>query len=383
MVSLGILLHAIGGFAAGSFYIAFRKVRNWSWESYWLVNGLFTWVIMPWTIALLTVPDLGLILSGAPVKSVFWTFFFGLMWGIGNLTFGLSLRYLGMSLGMALTLGLTTTFGTLIPPIFMGEFGALVSSSSGLTTLGGILVVLIGITVCGWAGLSKEREMSKENKQKYIREFNFRKGVVVAIFAGIISACFAFAVHAGKPIAELAGQYNTPVLWRNSAVLVLMMGDTVFLNSGSHSSFPVTIDLHSMNPVDRVEILKDGEIIHTFSPLQLDGDSIRLNDTIEAEKSCWIVARCFEFRDDANTRFAHTAPIFVAVDHQPFLMKESAVQWFIQRTDILIEKAKHSAIDPLGQEGFINEKVREESLELYQQARLEFEKRFQLCEPTQ
>ena len=233
MVSLGILLHAVGGFAAGSFYIAFKKVRNWSWESYWLVNGLFTWVIMPWTIALITVPELGTILSEAPAKSVFWTLFFGLMWGIGNLTFGLSLRYLGMSLGMALTLGLTTTFGTLVPPMFMGEFGTLVRSASGLTILGGILVVLVGIAVCGWAGLSKEREMSKENKQKYISEFNFRKGLAVAIFSGIMSACFAFAVHAGKPIAEVARQYNTPVLWQNSAVLVLIMGGGFFTNAGT------------------------------------------------------------------------------------------------------------------------------------------------------
>ena len=115
----------------------------------------------------------------------------------------------------------------------MGEFGTLVSSSSGLTILGGILVVLIGIAVCGWAGLSKEREMPKEVKQKYIKDFNFRKGLIVAIFSGIMSACFAFAVHAGKPIAELARQYNTPVLWQNSVVLVLIMGGGFFTNAGT------------------------------------------------------------------------------------------------------------------------------------------------------
>ena len=233
MVIVGVFLHATGGFAAGSFYMAFKKVRNWAWESYWLVNGLFTWVIMPWLVAFITVPELMQILREAPVKSVFWTFFFGVCWGIGNLTFGLTLRYLGMSLGMALALGLTTTFGTLFPPIFFGEFGQLVGSASGLTTLAGILVCLIGIAGCGWAGMSKENELSQEEKQKHIKEFNFKKGVAIAIFSGIMSACFAFAVHAGKPIAAVAEAHNTPTLWRNSAVLVIIMAGCFITNAGS------------------------------------------------------------------------------------------------------------------------------------------------------
>ena len=229
---LGILLHAIGGFAAGSFYIAFKKVRNWSWESYWLVNGLFTWIIMPWVIAVITVPQLRTILTEAPTESVFWTFFFGICWGVGNLTFGLSLRYLGMSLGMALVLGLTTIFGTLVPPIFTGEFSALITSISGQVTLAGIFVCLIGIYFAGWAGVSKEKEFSAEEKKKYIKEFNFKKGLLVAIFSGLMSACFAFAVQAGKPIADLAVQYDTSELWKNSAVLILIMGGGFITNAG-------------------------------------------------------------------------------------------------------------------------------------------------------
>ena len=212
--ALGVILHAIGGFAAGSFYIAFRKVRNWSWESYWLVNGLFTWIIMPWVIAYFTVPHLMDILLGADRESLLWTFVFGICWGVGNLTFGLSLRYLGMSLGMALVLGLTTAFGTLVPPIFMGDFVSLISSISGRVTMLGIVVCLIGIVFTGWAGVSKENEQSEEEKKKYIREFDFRKGLIVAVFSGIMSACFAFAIHAGKPIADLAVFHNTPELWR-------------------------------------------------------------------------------------------------------------------------------------------------------------------------
>ena len=244
MVIVGVSLHATGGFAAGSFYMAFKKVRHWAWESYWLVNGLFTWVIMPWVVAVLTVPELGAILRDMPLKSVFWTLLFGSCWGIGNLTFGLSLRYLGLSLGMAMTLGLTTTFGTLVPPIFSGPFGKLVGSASGLTTfgelvgsisglttLGGIFVCLLGIAGCGWAGMSKESELSAEEKTKYIKEFNYKKGITVAVFSGIMSACFAFAVHAGKPIRELAELHNTPALWSNSPVIVLIMAGGFITNA--------------------------------------------------------------------------------------------------------------------------------------------------------
>jgi L-rhamnose-H+ transport protein len=221
--ALGVLLHAIAAFAGASFYLPFKKVRNWSWESYWIVNGLFAWIIMPLLIALVTVPLLGTILSDAPAESVFWTFFFGLCWGVGGLTFGLSLRYLGISLGMALVLGITTAFGTLVPPIFAGQFGELVTSTSGLVTLAGVIICLIGIFFAGWAGVSKENELSAEEKQKFIKEFNFKKGLVVAVISGIMSACFAFGVQSGKPIADLAMQHGTPALWQNSTVMLIIM----------------------------------------------------------------------------------------------------------------------------------------------------------------
>jgi len=177
MVALGVLLHALGGFAVGSFYIPFKKVRDWAWESYWLVGGFFSWIIMPLVVAWLTVPELFSVLGDAPQSSIFWCYVFGLLWGIGGLTFGLSMRYLGMSLGYAIALGFCAAFGTIIPPVFRGEFGYLVTHVSGLTTLAGVLVCLVGIGICGWAGVSKENELSEEKKKEIIREFNFTKGL--------------------------------------------------------------------------------------------------------------------------------------------------------------------------------------------------------------
>ena len=157
-----------------------------------------------------------------------------------------------------------------------------------------------------------------------------------------------------------------------------MMGDTIVQDREGGSSLPVTINLHSIHPVDKIELLRDGEIIQTISPVHLDGDSIRVETMILADESCWIVARCFEKREDANNRFAHTAPIFVEIDRQPFKLKARDIQWFIERTEILIEKALHAGVDPEGREGYINEEVREESLELYKSAKKELERRLKL-----
>ena len=221
--SLGVILHALGGFAAGSFYIPFRKVRNWSWESYWVVGGFFSWIIAPWLVGFLTAPKLMSVLREAPPTSILLCYLFGLLWGVGGLTFGLSMRYLGMSLGYALALGFCAAFGTIIPPIFMRSFGQLITHASGLTTLGGIIVCLAGIAICGWAGVSKESELSEEKKKETIKEFNFGKGVWVAIFAGIMSACMAFGISAGKPIAKLAVEKGAAPLWQNSAVFVCIL----------------------------------------------------------------------------------------------------------------------------------------------------------------
>jgi len=223
MIALGVFLHALGGFAAGSFYIPFRRVRNWAWESYWLIGGVFSWIIAPWLIAFLTVPRLFSLLGSAPVKSLLWSYLFGVLWGVGGLTFGLSMRYLGMSLGYAIALGFCAAFGTIIPPIFGGTFVDLATHVSGLTTLGGIVVCLLGIAVCGWAGMAKEKELSTEQKRATIQEFNLAKGLMVAVFAGIMSSCMALGIAAGKPIAQLAVQRGIPPLWQNSAVLVVVL----------------------------------------------------------------------------------------------------------------------------------------------------------------
>ena len=165
---LGIIFHFIGGFASGSFYIPFKKVRGWSWETYWIVGGVFSWLIIPVLAAWLTVPFFMDIIQATDNATVFWTFFMGILWGIGGLTFGLSMRYLGLSLGMAVVLGFTSAFGALLPSIYRDiftsdtkeTFTAMLHSDGGKFVLLGVLVCLAGIVICGRAGVMKEKELS-------------------------------------------------------------------------------------------------------------------------------------------------------------------------------------------------------------------------------
>ena len=220
---LGVLFHAVGGLAAGSFYAPCKKVKGWAWETYWLVLGIFAWIIAPFVMASIFTPGFVGILKAVPLRVVFWSYFFGVLWGIGGLTFGLTMRYLGISLGVSVALGFCAVFGTLVPPLFAGEFVGLVTSGSGLITLAGVALCLLGIAICGKAGMMKEKDLSAEEKAEGIAEFDFKKGIWVAIVAGVLSACMAYAFQAGDPIQKLAVEKGVPAVRSNIPLLVVIL----------------------------------------------------------------------------------------------------------------------------------------------------------------
>ena len=227
----GIIYHFIGGFASGSFYLPYKKVKGWAWESYWIVGGLFSWLLVPFVAAYLTVPHFLNIIQNTDASVLFWTYFMGVLWGIGGLTFGLSMRYLGLSLGMSVALGFTSAFGSLVPPIYRDlakakegiSFSAMLQSTGGLIVLAGVVVCLIGIFVCGRAGMMKERELSDAAKKESIKEFNLRKGLLVATVSGILSACFNYGIEAGKPMAALAVEAGGNPLFQNNVIFVVLL----------------------------------------------------------------------------------------------------------------------------------------------------------------
>jgi L-rhamnose-H+ transport protein len=222
--ALGVFFHWLGGLASASFYVPYRGVKRWSWETYWLVGGFFSWIIAPWILGLLMTRDLLQVLSEAPASVIFWAIFFGLLWGVGGLTFGLTMRFLGLSLGMAVVLGLCAAFGTLMPPIFSGVFvSQVLGTTSGRVILFGVFVCLLGIAAAGIAGIFKERVMTAEQKKQVIKEFDLKKGIAVAILSGVMSACFAYGLAAGSPIKALTLKHGTATLWQGLPVLVVVL----------------------------------------------------------------------------------------------------------------------------------------------------------------
>ncbi|MFD2865827.1 L-rhamnose/proton symporter RhaT [Mucilaginibacter antarcticus] len=240
-VILGVIFHFIGGFASGSFYIPYKKVKGWAWESFWIVGGIFSWLIVPPIAAWLTVPNFVEIIKATNGGILGLTYFFGLLWGIGGLTYGLGVRYLGVSLGSTIILGLCSVFGALVPAVYYqfapaagkDSIGLLASNHWGQMVLLGILVCVIGIIICGRAGTLKERDLNKagaaanENK-----DYKFGLGITVAIISGILSACFAFGIDAGAAMASAANDAwrvtngitdNSNFLYKNNVTYIIIL----------------------------------------------------------------------------------------------------------------------------------------------------------------
>jgi L-rhamnose-H+ transport protein len=232
---IGVIYHWIGGLASASNFIPFRPIKRWSWEIYWIIQGFAAWIVAPILFASLLLPDLPAVLRAAPCTILWHTAIWGALWGIGGLTFGLAIRYLGIALGYAIALGFCTAFGTLMPPIFNGQFGVISHQPGGQVILIGVAICLVAIAVNGLAGYSKEREVPAEEKAALgERDYSFGKGLAVAVFAGIMSSCFAYGLTAGSGIAVIAHAqllyHGRADLWQNLPVLVVVLWGGFFSN---------------------------------------------------------------------------------------------------------------------------------------------------------
>jgi len=204
---LGVIFHWIGGFCSATNFVPFRQIKRWSWEVYWIVQGFAAWIVAPAVLACIFIPHPYGILHdvfATDPKVVLYAFLFGVLWGVGAIAFGLAIRYLGIALGYAITLGLCAFFGTLIPYIYQGQIISLFHQTSGQIILLGIVVCILGVGISGAAGHSKEQEMTVEVKlEAGERDYNFPRGIAIAILAGFMSSFFAFGLTAGRPIGDL------------------------------------------------------------------------------------------------------------------------------------------------------------------------------------
>jgi L-rhamnose-H+ transport protein len=228
---LGIIFHTIGGISSGSFYVPYKKVKGWAWESYWIVGGLFSWLLLPLLAAFFTIPNFVEVISRNSdlVKSV--TFTMGMLWGIGGLTYGLGVRYLGMSLGNSIVLSFCSAFGALVPAIYYDfnpidgktSFTSMLNSAGGQVVLIGILICLIGIAILGKAGWMKDKEFSESGKKVGDKDFSLFKGLLIAVISGILSAFFNFGIEAGRPMADNAVKLGANPLFQNNITYVVLL----------------------------------------------------------------------------------------------------------------------------------------------------------------
>ena len=224
----GVLIIAIGSACAASFYVPVKKVKNWSWETYWIVQGAVSWILAPWLFALFTVPSLGMALSISPLSAMLNTIFFGALWGVGGLTFGLSMRFLGVAMGQSVALGFCAAIGTLAAPLIAGN--NLLASREGIMTLIGVAVCVAGIAIVGYAGALRSKNMPEEERRKAIAEFALKKGILIAVLAGVMSGCFSLGltgisgvIDAGNSIREAAQEAGTDPLFALNPVYIFVM----------------------------------------------------------------------------------------------------------------------------------------------------------------
>lgn len=204
-IILGLIIIAIGAFCQSSCYVPINRIKDWSWESYWIVQGVFAWLLLPLLGALLAVPaghSLAELFSSDNSFNILMTVVFGMLWGVGGLTFGLSMRYLGVALGQSIALGTCAGLGTVMGPVLLNLFFPEQDALSSLTfsVIAGVLVTLLGIAIIGVAGSMKSASLSEEEKRAAVKDFNFPKGLAIALLAGFMSGCFNVGLAFGADI---------------------------------------------------------------------------------------------------------------------------------------------------------------------------------------
>ena len=229
-VIIGLSMLILGGVSAGSSYVPFKGVKGWAWESGWAVQGVVAWLLLPLLLALVATPHLWQVLRSVSPSTLIYTYLFGLLWGLGGLAWGFAVRYIGLALGFSIATGFLSSLGTLVPIIAAGRMGEVLATSSGKITLLSVAISLLGIFICGRAGMRRDQERQKE-KDSSIPDFRFKKGVLIALVAGVLGACFAFGISAGDPIRQEAIKAGASPLWATSPIFFveLLGGITVNL----------------------------------------------------------------------------------------------------------------------------------------------------------
>ncbi len=219
---IGTGLHAIGGISASSCYLPNTQTRQWSWGTFWLAQALFAWVIMPLIVGWLTVPGFFWILIDAPSKPFWIAFLLGGAYGFGGMSFGKAISQIGYSLTYTLSIGISAVLGTIFPLLIFGGLGNFFTKPGGGIVLSGMILSILGVVVCGWAGFKKEKDLNSADKGK--AGFNMTVGLLLTIVAGVLSGVFNLSLEYGQPIADMAAQNGAGNFEGNAKMVISTSG---------------------------------------------------------------------------------------------------------------------------------------------------------------
>jgi L-rhamnose-H+ transport protein len=220
---LGTTIHAVG-ISASPCYVPFQKVRNWSWESYWIIQALFAWMIMPFILGFLTVPDLITVFKASPKEVMLKAVLLGAAYGFGGMSFGYAIRHIGFSLTYTISIGISAILGTLAKPTLDGELIQLFQKEGGEVLLFGMIIAVFGVAICGWAGFKKERDLREKSQEGERLTFNMSRGLTLTIIAGVLSAVFGLSLDIGQPVSDIAAKYGAGHFEGNSKIILSTMG---------------------------------------------------------------------------------------------------------------------------------------------------------------
>ncbi|MGD0471258.1 MAG: L-rhamnose/proton symporter RhaT [Terriglobales bacterium] len=257
----GIAWHMVGAASGASFYAPISKVKKWSWETTWAVAGFFSWILLPMSISFMLLPDFRAFYASIDAHVLLRVALFGAMWGVGNVSYGLTMRYLGMALGIGVAMGVTLAVGTLIPPLLHGQAPTLFTTRSGLFTIAGVVVALLGIAIVSYAGHQKEIQLRGE-----LREFNLKLGILLAVMCGLFSSGMSFAIDAARPMEAAALHLGISPLYAAMPSYVVIMGGGALVNfSYCFFRLALTRNISLRNDLSqpRATLLKNGILAAT------------------------------------------------------------------------------------------------------------------------
>jgi len=205
------LLVCLGGVLTGVFTAPMKYLIRWRWENVWLVYAFFAQLIIPCAVIGVVIPHLLNLYQQVPTPRLLLVLVLGTLWGIGSVTFGIGVDRLGAGLGFALIMGISTLLGTVMPLFFSGP-----SSLKPLPFVLGLVLLMSGVALSGYAGMRRERGVNS-------KERHFGAGLAICIASGVLSSFFNIGMVVAKPIQTLAATRGAPAWASGDAVWPVLL----------------------------------------------------------------------------------------------------------------------------------------------------------------